>query len=281
MVNNTKHIISIRDFVYDSMMEHFRRIDEIKKSFSTLKNGFRYVLRKEDVPLRFACICDEANQRTLMTIHGAIEALGGAYANYSPRFSTHAAGQSYDTTATNVRNNGFAGIFIRDDGDNDAAEKMKEAIDFYGYDIPVINAGSGEKGEQLIQTLTTIYTIYELFPQRFLDGDLSLVFINDLSRSRTIHYILVGLRRLELPFRIFLVGPENECIPEKIWLEINDAKTRLDIKKATNLHDVTPLGDFFYSTGLHEEEPPEVGDLPCNQKKENRKCLRIWRESET
>jgi aspartate carbamoyltransferase catalytic subunit len=116
----------------------------------------------------------------------------------------------------------------------------------------VINAGDGQGGQHPTQALLDLYTIYR---ERPLDG-LSIAFIGELDRGRTVRflaYLLVRFDRLKLVF----VSPAELQMRPGI-LEYLD-RHNVDYEMVTDMDKVLGKSDVI----LPDQNSPRTPAQPC------------------
>ncbi len=87
--------------------------------------------------------------------------------------------------------------------------------------MPVINAGDGNGGQHPTQALLDLYTIYR---ERPLDG-LSIAFIGELDRGRTVRSLAYLLAKFERVKIYFVSPPEMQMKPDILqYLERHDVR---------------------------------------------------------
>lgn len=242
-----KHIVSARDFDYMLLLEIFRLTAEMKKLYQDPKTraGLKYTLIKNDGNPYFIRIIADPSTRTVTTFEDAIRALGGESRKDQPKFSSLYKGESHKSTARIIGPR-CDGIIIRDDNDNDAAKNMVEATRDYNLETAIIDAGSGSY-EHPTQMLVDLFTIWERDQVRLTAGALNYAMVGDLSHSRTIHSLLIGLKNFG--GNIYLVGPYDNELPD--WLVQEVKKSSLNITyKIYDPLNIADIIDYWYFTRL-------------------------------
>ena len=103
--------------------------------------------------------------------------------------------------------------------------------------VPVINAGDGDGGQHPTQALLDLYTIYR---ERPLDG-LSIAFIGELDRGRTVRSLAYLLAKFERVKIFFVSPPELQMKPDILqYLERHGVRYELegDIERVLGQVDV-------------------------------------------
>ena len=92
--------------------------------------------------------------------------------------------------------------------------------------VPVINAGDGDGGQHPTQALLDLYTIYR---ERPLDG-LSVAFIGELDRGRTVRSLAYLLAKFERVKIFFVSPPELQMKPDILhYLDRHGVRYELEI----------------------------------------------------
>ena len=109
--------------------------------------------------------------------------------------------------------------------------------------VPVINAGEGAGGQHPTQALLDLYTIYR---ERPLDG-LSLAFIGELDRGRTVRslaYLLAKFERIKI---FFVSPPELQMQPDILdYLDRHGIRYEL----TSNINQAISEADVIYQTRI-------------------------------
>lgn len=111
--------------------------------------------------------------------------------------------------------------------------------------VPVINAGDGNGGQHPTQALLDLYTIYR---ERTLDG-LSIAFIGELDRGRTVRslaYLLAKFERIKI---YFVAPPEMQMKPDILeYLDRHGVRYELE----SDLDRVISQVDVVYQTRIRQ-----------------------------
>jgi len=118
--------------------------------------------------------------------------------------------------------------------------------------VPVINAGDGNGGQHPTQALLDLYTIYR---ERSLDG-LSIAFIGELDRGRTVRSLAYLLAKFER-IRIFFVAPPEMQMKPDI-LEYLD-RHGVHYELCSDLDRVIAEVDVVYQTRIRPERFSKAG----------------------
>lgn len=241
-----RHVISAHDFDRIALSELFRTIRDIKAYTQDPRtySAFRYLLVKDGESLFFHILSSDPSARTLASFERAIRKLGGAWAKDASRLSSVTSGETHRSLAR-ILGPDCDCIIIRDDKNDDAAKKMADAAEDYRLKTRIINAGTGSK-EHPTQMLTDLYSISERFQEPFESGKITYALVGNLSRSRAIHSLLIGLGNYG--GKIYLVGPPEESIPNQL-LEIVK-NPLLTLHKVLNTQEIAQEVDVWYFTQL-------------------------------
>lgn len=247
MVEKFSNVISARDFGFLELLKLFQTAKEIKEIYKNeaTRPALQYVLQKKGQSLFFRIITAPST-RTITSFEDAIRVLGG-FSQTSPlEFTSWVKGETLRSLARCIGTLPDC-IIIRHDKDDDAAQKFASVATDYDLRFITINAGSGKK-EHPTQMIVDLFTIWERDQTKFVNGDLTYALIGDLSHSRTIHSLLLGLSHFG--GTVFLVGPPEENIPP--WLAQELSGTNLRIQKVINQLDIISECDYLYYTRLQE-----------------------------
>ncbi len=117
--------------------------------------------------------------------------------------------------------------------------------------VPVINAGEGAGGQHPTQALLDLYTIYR---ERPLDG-LSLAFIGELDRGRTVRslaYLLAKFERIKI---FFVSPPELQMQPDILdYLDRHGIRYEL----TSNINQAISEADVIYQTRIRPDRAADA-----------------------
>ncbi|MBI2056354.1 MAG: hypothetical protein HYT37_03150 [Candidatus Sungbacteria bacterium] len=244
-----RHITSAKDFGFLDFLEIFRTAEELRAIYNdpVKRLSLMYLLKKANgEAFRFRILYSGASTRTIGSFEDAIETMGGEVKTNPLEFSSAAKGETHRSTLR-IHGPRCDCIIIRDDKDDYAAKKMAEAAEEYGLATVVIDGGSGSR-QHSTQALVDPYTIWRRDKLRFMNGELTLALVGDLSHSRTIHSNLIGLS--QFGGKVFLVGPEEENVPDWVFSEIDTNK--ISVEKIINPRDIAALVDYWYITRIQD-----------------------------
>ncbi len=117
--------------------------------------------------------------------------------------------------------------------------------------VPVINAGEGAGGQHPTQALLDLYTIYR---ERPLDG-LSMAFIGELDRGRTVRslaYLLAKFERIKI---FFVSPPELQMQPDILdYLDRHGIRYEL----TSNINQAIGEADVIYQTRIRPDRAADT-----------------------
>ncbi|OGZ99182.1 MAG: hypothetical protein A3C07_04540 [Candidatus Sungbacteria bacterium RIFCSPHIGHO2_02_FULL_47_11] len=255
-----KHLLSAKSFGMKDYEAIFRATERMQQQCLNSRNrrALRRMLVRDGEPLEFELHTD-ASTRTVTSFRVAIRNLGG-HATWMPiGFSGRAKGESSWSMARIIGPH-CACIIVRDDTDSNAALEWADGIEHDGLETRIINAGCGT-GEHPTQTLIDFYPLWKFRKKDLSAGTLTIAMVGDLSGSRTMHSFLHGIQRFG--GTVFLIGPEEERVPQDIISELDNRKLTLNrVTKMRDLLDIAPQVDFWYWTrwqgNLRPDTPPDV-----------------------
>ncbi len=117
--------------------------------------------------------------------------------------------------------------------------------------VPVINAGEGAGGQHPTQALLDLYTIYR---ERPLDG-LSLAFIGELDRGRTVRSLAYLLSKFERMKIFFVSPPELQMQPDILdYLDRHGIRYEL----TSNINQAISEADVIYQTRIRPDRAADT-----------------------
>lgn len=256
-----RHITSALDFDRPTLEALFALTAAVKKIYAdgAGRQRLRSVLLRDEGPFRCRILVGGESTRTSSSFEDAIEALGGTVRKDVLQFSSVAKGETLHSTAR-ILGPRCDVIVIRADNEPGAARKMADAVEDYRLKTVIINAGDGTK-EHPTQMLLDLFTIQERSPDPFERGHLTYMLVGDLSHSRTIHSLLLGLKHYG--GKVFLVGPPDESIPGWLKKELALAPrlSLTEINSKEKMFSWAPSVNVWYFTrlqkNLRSERPSE------------------------
>lgn len=254
-----RHIVSAGDFDRQAHDELFCTADRIKSLLQT-RQGRRYLntlLYRGGDPVCCIILHEGGSTRTVSSFARAAYGLGGIALPQPLQFTSFVKEETTEEM-TCVLGEQWDVIVIRDDKRPDIAKFMADIIETRRLQARVINAGDGDK-EHPTQMLLDIYTIRERRRRELENKNLVFALVGDLTHSRAIHSLLIGLN--VYGGKIFLVGPESRNIPSWLTGHIEN----LEITKVEDPLSVAPLVDVWYLTRLQTNLNP--GEYTEEEKK--------------
>jgi len=224
----------------------------ILKSQQFDKNTLRYIMSEakalEDPKQRpslagkiMATVFYEPSTRTRFSFEAAMHGLGGSVISTesAAEFSSAAKGEILEDTIRVISDYSDL-IVLRHSVEGSAVRAAKVSS------VPIINAGDGA-GQHPTQAIIDLYTILKEFG---LVSGLTIAFVGDVSKSRTIHSLVYLLSKYDIA-HLYFVSPEFISLkPELIrYLQAN----RISSSPCRNIKDIVEHVDVWYSTRLQKE----------------------------
>ena len=117
--------------------------------------------------------------------------------------------------------------------------------------VPIINAGDGDGGQHPTQALLDLYTIYR---ERPIDG-LSVAFIGELDRGRTVRSLAYLLAKFERMKIFFVSPPEMQMKPDILhYLDRHGVRYELE----SEIDRVVGEVDVVYQTRIRPERAASI-----------------------
>ncbi len=117
--------------------------------------------------------------------------------------------------------------------------------------VPIINAGDGDGGQHPTQALLDLYTIYR---ERPIDG-LSVAFIGELDRGRTVRSLAYLLAKFER-MKIFFVSPPDMQMKPDILHYLDRHGVRYELE--SDVDKVVGEVDVVYQTRIRPERAASI-----------------------
>ena len=189
--------------------------------------------------------------RTRFSFEAAMHRLGGRVLSteQARAFSSEIEGEQVEDSIRII--GGYADVIVIRHHEEDGARRAAAVSP-----VPVINAGDGCGGQHPTQALLDLYTIYRMRP---LDG-LSVAFIGELDRGRTVRSLAYLLAKFER-IRIFFVSPPETQMKPDILEYLDRHNVRYELEP--DLHKVISEVDVIYQTRIR---PDRVADQPALRK---------------
>jgi aspartate carbamoyltransferase catalytic subunit len=234
-----KHVVESQQFTVPLLMELFDRsrlMERMVARGGTLDYQNRIL----------ASLFYQPSTRTRFSFEAAMHRLGGRVLS-----TEHARAFSSEIEAEQVEDSiRIIGsycdvIVIRHHETGGAARAAKVSP------VPIINAGDGDGGQHPTQALLDLYTIYR---ERPLDG-LSVAFIGELDRGRTVRSLAYLLAKFERVKVFFVSPPELQMKPDILqYLDRHGVRYELE----SDIDRVVSQVDVVYQTRIRPERMPRI-----------------------
>jgi len=238
-VMNLEHVVESQQFTVPLLMELFDRsrlMERIVARGGTLDYQNRIL----------ASLFYQPSTRTRFSFEAAMHRLGGRVLS-----TEHARAFSSEIEAEQVEDSiRIIGsycdvIVIRHHEPGGAVRAAKVSP------VPIINAGDGDGGQHPTQALLDLYTIYR---ERPLNG-LSVAFIGELDRARTVRSLAYLLAKFERVKVFFVSPPELQMKPDILqYLDRHGVHYELE----SDIDRVVGEVDVVYQTRIRPERMPRV-----------------------
>jgi aspartate carbamoyltransferase catalytic subunit len=179
--------------------------------------------------------------RTRLSFEAAMHRLGGRVLSteHAQVFSSEVEGEQVEDSIRIIGSH--SDVIVIRHPDEDGARRAAAVSP-----VPVINAGDGNGGQHPTQALLDLYTIYR---ERSLDG-LSIAFIGELDRGRTVRSLAYLLAKFER-IRIFFVAPPEMQMKPDILEYLDRHGVRYEL--SSELDRVIREVDVVYQTRIRPE----------------------------
>ena len=188
-----------------------------------------------------AALFYEPSTRTRLCFEAAMHRLGGQVLSteHARAFSSEIEGEQVEDSIRIIGS--YCDVIVIRHTDPDGAERAAAVSA-----VPVINAGDGKGGQHPTQALLDLYTIYR---ERSLDG-LSIAFIGELDRGRTVRSLAYLLAKFERIKVYFVAPPEMQMRPDILeYLDRHGVRYELE----SDLDRVIGEVDVVYQTRIRTE----------------------------
>ena len=224
-----KHVISIRDFSRDDILEVLDRA-------SSLESSPRPDLMRGRI---MSSLFFEPSTRTRMSFDSAMKKIGGQVIDFAdPKASSLVKGETLADTIRMV--DGYSDVIVMRHPLDGAARLAGEVSR-----VPIINGGDGAN-QHPTQTFLDLYTISKCKGR--LDG-LRIGFLGDLKYGRTVHS-LAGAMAL-FGAEMFFVSTDSLRMPDSNLKELADAG--VTYHEITDISEVIAHLDVLYVTRIQAE----------------------------
>ena len=227
---NNRSIVSIADY----SREQIQRLLERTADFEREPN--RRLLEGKVVATLFF----EPSTRTRLSFETAANRLGARVIGFTdPKVTSSSKGETLKDTIKMVSN--YADVIIMRHKLEGAALYASEVTD-----VPIINAGDGSNLHPS-QTMLDLYSIWKT--QGRLD-DLNIYLVGDLKYGRTVHSLLMSMRKYNPTFHF--VAPKELEMPEEYKLYCQKEGIRY-VEQTDFTEDTISDADILYMTRVQRE----------------------------
>jgi len=234
-----RHLVESQQFTVPLLMELFERARQMERIVArggTLDYQHRIL----------ASLFYEPSTRTRLCFEAAMLRLGGRVLSteHARAFSSEIEGEQVEDTIRIIGS--YCDIIVIRHHETGGALRAAKVSP-----VPVINAGDGDGGQHPTQALLDLYTIYR---ERPLDG-LSIAFIGELDRGRTVRSLAYLLAKFER-VKIFFVSPPELQMKSDIlhYLERHGVRYELE----DNIDRVLGEVDVVYQTRIRPQRAAAI-----------------------
>src|SRR3954466_8514826 len=232
-----RHVVESQQFTVPLLMELFDRTRQMEKIVA--RGGTLDYQSKI-----LATLFYEPSTRTRFSFEAAMHRLGGRVLSteHARTFSSEMEGEQVEDSIRIVGS--YSDVIVIRHHEEGGARRAAQVSP-----VPVINAGDGNGGQHPTQALLDLYTIYR---ERSLDG-LSIAFIGELDRGRTVRSLAYLLAKFER-VKIFFVAPPEVQIKSDIleYLDRHGVKYELESDVSRVVSEV----DVVYQTKIQPGRVP-------------------------
>jgi aspartate carbamoyltransferase catalytic subunit len=229
-----KHVVESQQFTVPLLMELFDRsrlMERIVARGGTLDYQSRIL----------ASLFYEPSTRTRFSFEAAMHRLGGRVLS-----TEHARAFSSEIEAEQVEDSiriigSYCDVIVIRHHETGGAERAARVSP-----VPIINAGDGDGGQHPTQALLDLYTVYR---ERPLDG-LSVAFIGELDRGRTVRSLAYLLAKFER-IKVFFVSPPELQMKPDILQYLDRQGVRYELEP--DMDRVVGEVDVVYQTRIRPE----------------------------
>jgi len=234
-----RHVIESQQFTVPLLMELFARsrgMERVVARGGTLDYHNRIM----------ATLFYEPSTRTRFCFEAAMHRLGGRVLSteQAKSFSSEIEAEQVEDSIRIIGS--YSDVIVIRHHEQGGAQRAASVSP-----VPVINAGDGAGGQHPTQALLDLYTIYR---ERPLDG-LSLAFIGELDRGRTVRslaYLLAKFERIKI---FFVSPPELQMKPD--ILEYLD-RHNVHYELTCNLRQAIGEADVIYQTRIRPDRAADA-----------------------
>jgi aspartate carbamoyltransferase catalytic subunit len=233
------HVIESQQFTVPLLMELFARsrgMERVVARGGTLDYHSRIM----------ATLFYEPSTRTRFCFEAAMHRLGGRVLSteQAKAFSSEIEAEQVEDSIRIIGS--YSDVIVIRHHEYGAAQRAAAVSP-----VPVINAGEGAGGQHPTQALLDLYTIYR---ERPLDG-LSLAFIGELDRGRTVRslaYLLAKFERIKI---FFVSPPELQMQPDILdYLDRHGVRYEL----TANINQAISEADVIYQTRIRPDRAADA-----------------------
>ena len=233
-----RHVVESQQFTLPLLMDLFTRSRGME----------RIVARGGSLDYQnriLAALFYAPSTRTRFSFEAAMHRLGGRVLSteQARAFSSAVEGEQVEDTIRII--GGCSDLIVIRHHEEDGARRAAAVSP-----VPIINAGDGCGGQHPTQALLDLYTIYRVRP---LDG-LSVAFIGELDRGRTVRSLAYLLAKFER-IRIFFVSPPQMQIQPDILEYLDRHNVQYELE--SDLNKVVGEVNVVYQTRIR---PERAGD---------------------
>ncbi len=234
-----RHVVESQQFTVPLLMELFdrtRQMERIVARGGTLDYHRRIL----------ASLFYEPSTRTRLCFEAAMLRLGGRVLSteHARAFSSEIEGEQVEDTIRIIGS--YCDLIVVRHPETGGAMRAARVSP-----VPVINAGDGDAGQHPTQALLDLYTIYR---ERPLDG-LSIAFIGELDRGRTVRSLAYLLAKFERVKIFFVSPPELQMKPDILqYLERHGVRYEL----ADDVGRVLGEVDVIYQTRIRPQRGASI-----------------------
>ena len=227
---NQRSIVSIADFSREKIQQLLERTAQFEQQPN------RRLLEGKVVATLFF----EPSTRTRLSFETAAQRLGARVIGFTdPKVTSSSKGETLKDTIKMVSN--YADVIIMRHRLEGAALYASEVTD-----VPIINAGDGSNLHPS-QTMLDLYSIWKT--QGRLD-DLNIFLVGDLKYGRTVHSLLMSMRKYNPTFHF--VAPKELEMPEEYKLYCQKEGIRY-VEETEFTEDSISEADILYMTRVQRE----------------------------
>ena len=231
---NLKHVIESQQFTVPLLMELFDRtrlMERIVARGGTLDYQSRIL----------ASLFYQPSTRTRFSFEAAMHRLGGRVLSteHARAFSSEVEGEQVEDSIRIIGS--YCDVIVIRHNETGGALRAAKVSP-----VPVINAGDGDGGQHPTQALLDLYTIYR---ERPLEG-LSVAFIGELDRGRTVRSLAYLLAKFER-VKVFFVSPPELQMKPDILQYLDRHGVRYEIER--DINRVIGQVDVVYQTRIRPE----------------------------